>query len=506
MRRFWIVSLLITATFLFGCRFFFVTAPESTNPSRDIEIIIDLMPDSGMSDGSVYAPVVCLGKPASWTISEVSYSGMTNSTVQAFGFPSFSLSNSTYMDSTYSLTYASESGSWSCYIGQETSWTSDAKGSVTFEAVTGPAGAFTIYVSAGVDDPYGPDWSMIEKRIAVVENLGDLEHWIKGNVDIEADSYLYGIAQGGGNYVAVGRKLAPSYPSGWAPLILHSTDGMNWTEVLSAGSQWLEEVHYADGRFVAVGELGLVITSTTGESWAEVNPAGSSWLENVAYGNGTWVAVGNNEALWATDINSWSSTVVPGAFDLHGVTYAEGLFVAVGGWTSAKANIFTSPDGQDWTLVENSVNGTLYDIAYGNGRFVAVGDSHLYYSDDLATWNLLARFANGPLYGVAWSGGKFVTVGVDGEMYTSPDGAVWTQVASGTSLKLEDVAADGKRFIAVGDSGLIILSNSPSGGGGGGGGGCNTAGPAPGDPLWPEMVWIAMMGGIFLFHRGMIKR
>ena len=40
-----------------------------------------------------------------------------------------------------------------------------------------------------------------------------------------------------------------------------------------------------------------------------------------------------------------------------------------------------------------------------------------------------------------------------------------------------------------------------SSGGGGGGGGCNTAGPAPGEPFWPEMLWIVLLAGIFMLMR-----
>ncbi len=37
--------------------------------------------------------------------------------------------------------------------------------------------------------------------------------------------------------------------------------------------------------------------------------------------------------------------------------------------------------------------------------------------------------------------------------------------------------------------------------GGGGGGGCNTTGPAPGEPIWPEMVWLVLLGGILIVMR-----
>ena len=47
----------------------------------------------------------------------------------------------------------------------------------------------------------------------------------------------------------------------------------------------------------------------------------------------------------------------------------------------------------------------------------------------------------------------------------------------------------------------LALTRTASGGGGGGGGGCNTAGPAPGDPLWPDVFWIALLTAILLLRR-----
>lgn len=494
MRRIWIPLVILSGFFLFGCRYFFVTAPESTNPSKDIEITIDLMPDINVVNAA-YRPVVCLGKPASWTISEVSYDGYTNSTVRAFGYPTYSPDYSTYMDSNHSIQYPADAGDWSCYLGPDTTWTSDAYGSVTFNAVTGPAGAFTIYISAGENGSYGPDWSMIEKRVAVGSELPDAEHWVKAHVDAILDFYLYGVAQGGGNYVAVGRKKLSSSPTGLTSVILHSTDGKHWSEIQDTGNPWLQKVHYADGRFVAVGETGVALTSATGESWEEVTPAESRWWPtDVTYGNATWVAITTQHALWATDINSWSSTRVPDSFDLHGITFGQDHFVAVGGWTEANAKIFTSPNGQDWTMVESSTTGTLEDVAYGNGRFVAVGHENIYYSDNLSEWNIIPNPAAGRLLGVEFNNGVFVAVGAEGSMLTSPDGAAWTEITSGTSLWLEDVNIAGGGFIAVGHYGLIILSDDPSVGGGGG---CNTL-PASNAPLWPELIIIAFaLGGIF---------
>ncbi|MCJ7500641.1 hypothetical protein MUP29_10320 [bacterium] len=502
MRRAWIPLILIVVIFLFGCRLFFVTMPESADPSEIIEIVVDLMGEPNLpSNGDTYTPVVCLGRPASWSIVAVNYAGMTNSTVQAFGTPSYSLSNSTWMDSNYPLSFPSELGDWNCYLGPETSYTPDANGSVTIEAQTGLAGAVTIYVSAGDEEVNGPDYAIIEKRISVGGALQDLEHWVKADVSIQTNVNLTGIAHGGGNYVAVGSELWLPPFFGFGSYILNSTNGRTWSEVSGLGSSQLQAVHFADGRFVAVGQNGQVLTSATGESWQGISTPASNTLFDVTYGNGTWVAVGNNSAFWATDINSWSATDLLDISRLQGVEYIENLFVAVGYSNANTAVIYTSPNGSNWTKVEDTIFGVLYDVAFGNGRYVATGNTNIYYSDNGSTWNTTTNPIPGAFLDLVWHDGSFVAVGSEGALFTSPDGMTWTGFASGTGVFLQDVIHDGNRFIAVGDDGLIILSNSPSGGGGGGGGGCNTAGPGPGEPLWPEALWLVLLGGILIVMR-----
>jgi len=53
----------------------------------------------------------------------------------------------------------------------------------------------------------------------------------------------------------------------------------------------------------------------------------------------------------------------------YGVAYGNGLFVAVG-----IGDIFTSPDGVNWTARTSVTSNYLNGVTYGNGRFVAVGN------------------------------------------------------------------------------------------------------------------------------------
>jgi hypothetical protein len=107
-----------------------------------------------------------------------------------------------------------------------------------------------------------------------------------------------------------------------------------WTNRVSGTLLSLYGVGYGNGRYVAVGELGLILTSANGIDWT---PASTN----------------HN----CPDV------------DLYGVAYGNGQFVVVGdmGWT------VTSRDGLNWTWGTSPTLNALTAIAYNNGTFAAVG-------------------------------------------------------------------------------------------------------------------------------------
>ena len=72
-------------------------------------------------------------------------------------------------------------------------------------------------------------------------------------------------------------------------------------------------------------------------------------------------------------------------------------------------------------------------IAYGGGKFVAVGNSgKMAYSTDGVFWTTVttSRFGTTAIRGVAYGGDKFVAVGDFGMMAYSTDGIMWTAVGT----------------------------------------------------------------------------
>ena len=97
--------------------------------------------------------------------------------------------------------------------------------------------------------------------------------------------------------------------------------------------------------------------------------------------------------------------------ELNDVTYGNGMFVAVGN----SGAIMTSPDAGIWTAATSPTDRIIYSIIYVNGTFVAVGGgagapnrtaSGIFVSSDGLNWQVrdpgLDMAYRGITYGIAY--------------------------------------------------------------------------------------------------------
>jgi photosystem II stability/assembly factor-like uncharacterized protein len=137
--------------------------------------------------------------------------------------------------------------------------------------------------------------------------------------------------------------------------------------------------------------------------------------------------------------------------------------VVANGFSST--SVMVSNDGYSWNVYPASGFGfnAAIDVAYGNGKYVAL-DSWIYTSPDGIAWsNSLTGPDLSDLNAIAWSPelSVFVAVGDAGAIYTSPNGTSWTAVAQGlTSIDLYGVASLNGKLIAVGDGETILTSDN----------------------------------------------
>ena len=149
---------------------------------------------------------------------------------------------------------------------------------------------------------------------------------------------------------------------------------------------------------------------------------------------------------------------------LYDVAYGDGRFVAVG--ADDNGIILHSADANQWTASsDTAITNRFGEVAHGATHFIAIAlnndppSSKIVRSTDGTTWNE-ATDTDIPGYigDVAYGANRFVAVGDAGKIIHSPDGDRWTDATTATATRLRGVASNGRRFVAVGDNGTILTS------------------------------------------------
>jgi len=268
------------------------------------------------------------------------------------------------------------------------------------------------------------------------------------------------VAYGGGQFVVAG------HDTNGIGVIVTSADGASWTPANFETTRAVNDVTYGKGQFVAVGDNGTILRSSDGTNWTKSVSETTNLLTSVAYGNDQFIATGfTSSALTSTDGTNWIS-IRMALFPPTTIRYAADEFILL-----SITSILTSTNGGNWTYRFHANPGTSYlDVAFGNGRFVAVGSGadvggsgNIATSPDAITWSPLDTGSDNVLYSVAFGGGRFVSVGgfnggTGGLIFSATDGVNWIPHPPGTRGWLADIAYGNGRFVAVGSFGAILTS------------------------------------------------
>lgn len=158
--------------------------------------------------------------------------------------------------------------------------------------------------------------------------------------------------------------------------------------------------------------------------------------------NGVMVSSANNGNTWIGEQN-------PMAGNVNGIAFnGSNTFVAV----ANGGNILKSIDrGNTWTTISAPSNANLYSVAYGNGRFIAVGASVILSSKDGITWSSATpNGLNVDLRSVNYSNFGFTAVGASGNVWNSTtNGASWTKATTqyGNSTLFASIAKNNTNVI-----------------------------------------------------------
>ena len=225
-------------------------------------------------------------------------------------------------------------------------------------------------------------------------------------------------------------------------------------------NQLLQQCHLTDGLSWTVGD-------------AATDP--SVLMYGIAYGDGVYVApspsisAGATQAVYSTDGFTWADANTSAIRDFSScshIAYGNGRFVAVG--KSSYDLVMFSTDGITWQ--PGNTDGSLEDanwsgIAYGDGRFVIAGfnatGSQTRWSDDGGlTWNQATGETPDNYQAIAYGNGKFVATAYkgganysNGITYSTDGGETWTAAKAPEVNDWLAITYGNGKFVAISQDG-----------------------------------------------------
>jgi hypothetical protein len=153
----------------------------------------------------------------------------------------------------------------------------------------------------------------------------------------------------------------------------------------------------------------------------------------MAYGNGTFVGMGGGLRFISHDGSNWMAYGSPPVLNQPGIAFGNGIFVAFGNSGANTTEVYQSTNGMTWSPAFTTSN-QLFAAAYGNDTWVFVGTNDIYTSTatPLGTNEFpVSSFEFQPAFfptGLAFANGNFIINSVlDGgdSIFTSSDGLTW---------------------------------------------------------------------------------
>lgn len=194
--------------------------------------------------------------------------------------------------------------------------------------------------------------------------------WVAYRLGFDELNRLSGVAYGNGKFVAVG------IGNDVKGKVFVSSNGLTWTSVDAGQSVWLVDVGFHNGTFVVVGDRDQILTSSDAITWTIRNSrVPENWHTCVTHGAGQFMIAGRGDLSIGSIVTSnnavtWTSHTPSSQWGgFFGVCYGGGYWVAVG----YRGVISVSSGENDWLRNESNTELQLSDVAFGNNRFVAVG-------------------------------------------------------------------------------------------------------------------------------------
>jgi hypothetical protein len=270
-----------------------------------------------------------------------------------------------------------------------------------------------------------------------------------------------------------------------------STNGATWSDQSAPVGSW-QGAAYGAGRYVALSSANVVpneAISSNGLQWSTLSgppgtphqagrPEQNGQWTGVAFGHGVFAAVSSVGTLDTSSNGvTWTQRFWRPRNSFSSITYGDGRFIAV---DAAQGDVLMSLDGIHWSLIQKPLIGAVpapagglhfRSVAYGNGNFVAFGDSasgtqYVATSVFGYVWALHPYSSTQAIDSVTFGCGSFVaageSTGTANGISSSSTGATWTTtpVTTTAASNWTSVSYGSGRYVAVDSAGDVALSRS----------------------------------------------
>jgi hypothetical protein len=195
----------------------------------------------------------------------------------------------------------------------------------------------------------------------------------------------------------------------------------------------LNSIAFGESTGIAVGDSGKIARSTDLASWNLVPSSTTNRLMGIAYGGGNFVCVGDGgTVLQSSDGMTFFPRPSPTILDFVDVTYGMGRFIAI----ENRGFLDISTNGINWQRINVSTSPWTC-IGYGAGRFVLGSSSGTMRGsmDGGLTWTRYDSGNSVPMRSVVFGDGTFVAGGDSGAIIQS-DPIVLLQIARSSDVAL----------------------------------------------------------------------
>ena len=276
----------------------------------------------------------------------------------------------------------------------------------------------------------GNNVSIAVSSSAVIKSTDNASNWTLKNSAVEVYDMAYGHRTASGKVATCGTIThGGDHDNGTHTSVAlsgGSGSGAEATVVVSGDN--VTSVSITDGG-TGLYQIGDVLTidnaTIGGDDNATIRVATVTVTSTVFIGVGAKGGICYSE--FASPHNhgeEWScvSPIVPDK-KLYSIAYGNNKFIAVG----QSGTVIISDNGSGWATRTSNTSANLNSIAFGNDKFVGVGSNTVIVSTDNGT-SFLETNTEHYLRDVTYGNGVFVAVGYNENIYTSTDGDTWTKV------------------------------------------------------------------------------